>query len=411
MVKLLRCSQWQFVLIAMCLGVVCGLVLGPSAKPLGYMGSIFLSLIRMVTMPMIFFTILYGITSMDSASSLYRVSIKAIVVFLATSIIAVVIGIIVTQLLEPGVGLSKSLLEEFKGSQSLPKVNDLKGFDIFLSLIPDNIFESLSSGNILQIIVFAMFVGFILNANRDKSAVLIRVIHQCALLFFEVIKIIMKVAPFGVFGYISAMVGVEGLSVLLALSKLVLAVFIGCIAQYICFGVLIIFIARLSPIPFYKKVWGPQLIAFATSSSKATLVPLMDVSENRMGISRESSRFILPLSAALNMDGGAIYQASAAIFFAQMMGVVLSPGDYVTILLMCTLASIGGAGIPSGVLLFLGMVLNALNLPIEGVLLVATVDRLLDMMTTVINVTGCASATLLIDRSENKLNVEQYKSA
>ncbi|MDZ5761891.1 Dicarboxylate/amino acid:cation symporter [Candidatus Cyrtobacter comes] len=410
MVKLSKGSQWQFVLIAMCLGIIVGFVLGPSAKPLGYVGSVFLNLIRMVTVPMIFFTILYGITSMDSSSSLYRVSFKAIIVFITTSVIAVVIGIVVTQLLEPGVGLSRSLLEEFKGSTQLPKINDIRGFDIILSLIPGNIFESLSNGHILQIIVFAMFIGFILNANRDKSELLIKIIHQSALLFFEVIKIIMKLAPFGVFGYISAMVGVDGISVLVALGKLVLAVFIGCLVQYMVFGIIITFGARLSPIPFYRKILGPQLIAFATSSSKATLVPLMEVSENKMGISRESSRFILPLSAALNMDGGAIYQASAAVFFAQMMGVVFSPGDYITILLMCTLASIGGAGIPGGVLLFLGMVLNALNLPIEGVLLVASVDRLLDMMTTVINVTGCASATLLIDRSENKLDVDRYKS-
>ncbi len=409
MMKLYKPSQWQLVFLAMCFGVVVGVIAGPSARPLGYMGSIFLSLIKMVTVPMIFFTILYGITSMDNSSGLYRVSFKAIAVFILTSIVAVIVGVVTAQIIKPGVGLSISL-DRFRDLGKLPNVSDIKGVNIVLSIIPDNVFAAFSSGHILQIIFFSLFLGFTLNTKKEDSQLLVKLIQQCAMLFFDLIKIIMKLAPLGVFGYVSSMVGVEGLSVLIALGKLVIAISTACIVQYIVFGIILLLIARISPLPFYKKMLGPQLIAFATSSSKATLVPLMETVENKMGVSRESSRFILPLAAALNMDGGAIYQAAAAVFFAQVVGVDFTTGDYVTILLMCTLASIGGAGIPGGVLLFLGMVLNSLNLPIEGVLLVATVDRFLDMITTVINVTGCAAATLIIDKSENKTDLRIYNS-
>ena len=152
----------------------------------------------------------------------------------------------------------------------------------------------------------------------------------------------------------------------------------------------------------------PQLIAFSTSSSKATLIPLMEVAEKKLGITKQNSRFLIPLASALNMDGGAIYQGACAVFFAQMVGLDLSLAHYGTLIFMCTLASVGGAGIPGGVLLFLGMVLHSVGLPIEGVLLVASVDRLLDMGTTMINVTGDACVTLLIDRSEGTLDEETY---
>ena len=348
-------------------------------------------------------------TNIEDSSDLYRVSIKALFIFLITSIIAVSIGLLVPLILKSGVGVPKSLMQNFNHSAKV--VSDAEAFsiiDIIVNLIPANIFAALVEANMLQIIVFSLLFGLVLQSKKDECPKLVASIQEIASVFFKIIQLIMKLAPIGVFGYISSIVGVEGVSILYSLVSLVFTIAVGCIIQYIMYIILIILFGKISPIPFLRKVLGAQMLAFATSSSKATLVPLMDIAENDMGISKQKSRFLLPLSAALNMDGGAIYQASSAVFFAQILGIDFTIGQYVTLFLMCTLASIGGAGIPGGVLLFLGMVLNSVGLPMEAVLLVASIDRILDMMTTVINVTGCACVTLLVDKSENTLNIKKY---
>lgn len=403
-------SSWQQVLIGLILGGIIGQILGPDSKNFSYLGIVFLNLIKMVTVPMIFFTIIYGMTSIESTKGLYRISIKAIFTFILTSLLAVSVGLLVTQIFKPGVGISPSALNQFKGAKNLPVVDSLSITEILIDLIPTNIFAAMAEAHILQVVVFALFIGAMMNVKRNECAEVIKVCQQTALLFFKVIQTIMYIAPIGVFGYIAAIVGTEGLGILFALSKLIITIGAGCFIQYLLFGVLILIFCRLSPLPFYRKIIGPQLIAFGTSSSKATLVPLMDVAENKLGISRQSSRFLLPLSSALNMDGGAIYQSSCALFFAQMLGMDFSIAQYIILFFMCTLASIGGAGIPGGVLLFLGMVLHSVGLPIEGVLLVASIDRFLDMITTVINITGCACVTILIDCSEKTLNSKTYNN-
>ncbi|MDJ1407706.1 MAG: dicarboxylate/amino acid:cation symporter [Candidatus Midichloria sp.] len=405
-----KIALWQQILFALVLGAIVGSILGPEAKSFGYLGVVFLNLIKMVTIPMILFTIIYGMTSMEGSSNLYRISYKAAVIFMTTSTLAVSVGLTVASLLKPGIGVSPNLLKQFHGSSQLPRVQDLSFVETLIHLIPSNVFAAIADGNILQIIVFAFFFGVILQSKRDDCKQLVLVVHQIAITFFKIIQTIMKISPIGVFGYISAMVGVEGISVLVSLGKLVMTIMLGCLFHYCLLGVLLFLVGRLSPFAFYKKILGAQLIAFATSSSKATLVPLMEICETQLGVSRQKSRFILPLSAALNMDGGAIYQASCAVFFAQMMEVDFTVGQYITLFLMCTLASIGGAGIPGGVILFLGMVLHSVGLPIEGVLLIATIDRIADMMTTVINVTSCGCITVIIDRSEKTLNTKIYYS-
>ncbi len=406
-----KITLWQQVLVALFIGIIVGVALGPKASSLKYLGLIFLNLIKMVTVPMIFFTIIYGITSIEGSSDLYRISYKAIGTFIFTSSLAVMIGLFITSIIKPGINISPSVLNQFHDSVKLPELQKSSPIETVIGLIPSNIFAAMAEGNILQVIVFAFFLGSILQSKHNDCAKLISIMHQIAMVFFKIIQVIMKISPLGVFGYVSSIVGVEGISILLSLGKLLFTILLGCLCQYMLYGVIIMVLAKISPIPFYKKIAGPQLIAFATSSSKATLVNLMEVCENRLGISRQKSRFVLPLAAALNMDGGAIYQASCAVFFSQMMGVDFSIGQYITLFFMCTLASIGGAGIPGGVLLFLGMVLHSVGLPIEGVLLVATVDRLLDMITTALNVTGCGCVTLIIDKSEKTLNKKIYYSA
>jgi Na+/H+-dicarboxylate symporter len=401
--------SWQKVFWAMLLGLITGFLLEDKAAPLGYLGIIFLNLIKMVIVPLIFCTIIYGITGIESHQGLGRITLKAIIIFFTTAIIAGIIGLVTSSLLEPGLGPNKDkILTLLAKSATLDHTASLEGF--FLNIIPSNIFEAATKGNILQIIFFAFFFGIIVHKKRNHCGELIKIFHQAAQIFFSMIEAIMKLAPLGVFGYMASLAGSGGLDLLTILAKLIATITLASFIQYLVFGLIIFLFGKLSPIPFYKKIFDIQLLAFSTSSSKAVLVPMMNKGEQDLGFTKETSRFILPLAAALNMDGGAIYQVSVAVFFSQVYGLDLTLQHYFIILFMSTIASIGGAGIPSGVLLFLGMVLTAIGLPMEGVLLVATVDRILDMITTVINVTGDIFATLMVEKSEKRLNIQKYNS-
>ncbi len=406
-----KIPAWQKVMLGMVLGITFGFFYPTIGVKLEFLGTIFIHLIKMITVPMIFFTIIYGITSFENHDGLGRITIKAVATFLTTAAFAVIIGLICANIIQPGMNQEGSKIVEMlhnaeKNFTSHANKQDM--LSILIGIIPTNIFNSFSEGNILHVILFAMFLGSIMNSKRDQSREIIALCHQCAQLMFKMIETVMKVAPIGVFGYMASLVGSEGLNIMIILGKLIITILIGCVIQYLFFGVLLMVWGKLSPFPFYKKILGPQLIALSTSSSKATLVPMMNIVENDMGVSKQSSRFLLPLSSALNMDGGAIYQASCAIFFSQLLGVSLEWVDYITLIVLCTIASIGGAGIPGGVLLFLGMVLSSIGVPIEGVLLIASIDRILDMATTVINITGDACVTVLIDKSEGSLNETVY---
>lgn len=415
--KILHPSQLQRIIIGMIFGILIGFTFKEKAAPLEYFGILFLNMLKMVTIPLIFFTIVYGITNTENPENLLHISRKAIFMFMITALLAVCIGFAIANIMKPGVGADISILNNSiytaDAQQLEHQQNEFQNKSIveeLINLVPTNIFSALVNGNIIQIILFAFFIGSILNIKRQSCKELITIFHQITIVLLEMIKYIMYIAPIAVFGYISAMIGSGGMVIIEILLKLIFSIILGCIVQYIIFGLMILFYAKLNPIPFYRKIIGVQIIAFTTSSSKATLAQLMKLGEEELGISEQSTKFVLPLSAALNMDGGAIYQATCAIFFSQMMGVDLSFSNYITLLLMCTLASIGGAGIPGGVLLFLGMVLQSVGLPIEGVLIIASVDRILDMITTTLNVTGDICVTLLLDRSEKRLNEKIYYS-
>ncbi len=402
-------KSWQKITFAMICGILVGIYFGKDAVLLKPLGDIFLNLIKMVTIPLIFFTLIYGITNIENSQDLKRIGSKAVVTFLGTGMFAVIIGIITSLLLKPGVG-AVITLPKASVKDSLPNIGSHSITDLLVGIIPKNAISAMAEGHILQVILFAFFVGCCLNLMRDECSGVITLCRQTAQLSFKMIALIMKLAPLGVFGYMAYIVGDHGFDVIVTLSKLIFTIFLACFIQYLMFGVLIFVWARLSPLPFYRKMFETQLIAFSTSSSKATLVTLMNVAEKKLGITKQNSRFLIPLASALNMDGGAIYQGACAVFFAQMVGLDLTMAHYLTLLFMCTLASVGGAGIPGGVLLFLGMVLNSVGLPVEGVLLVASIDRILDMVTTLINVTGDACVALLIDRSEGTLDEKIYMS-
>ena len=235
-------------------------------------------------------------------------------------------------------------------------------------------------------------------------------IHDWAQVIFRMIEFIVRLAPLAVFGYMAWTVGTQGVEIIKILTELCAAVIAACIVQYLLYGLLIAGVARLNPMPFYRKLITTQVMAFSTSSSKATLTTAMRECETKLGVSEQICRFMLPLGAAVNMSGTAIYLAICALFFAQFFGVELHPLDYAMLLLTCTLGSIGAAGIPSGSIIFMSMVLHSVGLPIEGIGLILGVDRILDMLRTMINITGDCAITLVIDASEKTLNKKVYNS-
>jgi len=402
---------WQQVLIGLVLGIISGFVLKEKAADLKIFGTIFISLIKMVIVPLIFFALLSGITSMHGQGNFTRVGIKGFSAYILTAVFAVIIGLIAGHLFKPGAGVDLSSILQTNGQPTVLTNRTPPSITEFLiGLIPTNPIHAMASDNFLQIIIFSIFTGIVINTVGEKARPLKEFIYSASQVSFKMIEIIIKLAPLGVFGFIAWVIGTQGTDILEALAKLIFAVLSACLFQYVVFGFLIMFFARISPIPFYKKILLTQSLAFATSSSKATLSTAMTQLQDRMGVSKTNSNFLLPLGVCINMDGTAIYLGICALFFAQAYGIDLTYQNYLMLVLTCTLGSIGAAGIPSGSIIFMSMVLTSVSLPVEGIGIILGVDRILDMVRTTINITGDSAITLIVDKTEGGLDEKKYYS-
>lgn len=399
---------WHKVTIGLVLGFVFGVYLPEYAETVKPIGVIFLRLIQMIILPVIFFSLVSGITGMHDPSSLGRVGIKSVIAFLSTTFFAVIFGIIVAFVLKPGEGvvIDFGALPEksFKGS----------GFNLLefiIDIVPNNIVGAFAEGKTLQVVFFAIFTGIILNTMGSSADSVKQFSMLMSKIVLKMISKIVELSPYGAFALTAWVVGTQGIDVMVSLSRLVFAVVIAMACQYLIFGLFIIIFCRMSPMPFYKKSLEYQVVALSTGSSKASLATTMQVCRERLGVSESSTSFVLPLGASINMDGFAINLSLTTIFFAQMMGIDLSITEYMIIILMSTIGSIGGAGIPGASLIMLPMVLSAVNMPIEGVAIIAGIDRVLDLLRTAINITGDATITLVVDNSEGTLDRDVYNSA
>jgi len=423
-VKSLLGKLWFRVLLGLTLGILFGFAVGPmtSDNPLGLtgkvlltdyvkpVGTIFINLIKMVVVPLIFFSLVSGIISMTNAEAFKRIGTKAVFSFLMTGAFAVCIGLAFGTLFHPGEGVDLSMLKaHVSGSSAAPAAQEFSLVQLIVNMVPTNIVKAMADDQILQVVVFAIFVGITLNKLGDKTQALNELFKQAALLVFKLIEIIIRFSPYGVFALTSWVVGTQGVDILIALLKLVATVVGALFTQYILFGVMIIFFGRMSPMPFYRKMVEPQLLAFSTSSSKATLSTAMRVVNERIGVSKSSTSFVLPLGASINMDGTAIYLGICALFFSQAYNIPIDFHHYLVLVLTATLGSIGAAGIPGGSLIMMGMVLTSVGLPLEGIALIAGVDRILDMLRTTVNITGDSVITMLVDKSEGTFDRELYE--
>jgi Na+/H+-dicarboxylate symporter len=396
---------WHKVTIGLILGVLFGHYFPDYAVKFKFIGDIFTKAIKMVISPLIFCALVTGLTTASKSSSLGRVGLKATLAFLTTTFFAVIFGLSVGIILKPGVGVNLP----FHNHHDV--VVSAKGFDIIefiVNIIPSSFTQAMLDGNVLQIVFMAIFTSIAINKLGSVAVPIKNFFQLCNKVVLKMIGMVIEFSPYGAFALISWVVATEGLGILFGLSKLVASVLIAMIFQYLIFGVMIRFIAGISPIPFYKKSLEYQALAFATSSSKASLGTTMQVCREKLGISETSTSFILPLGASINMDGFAINLGLTSIFFAQAFGVNLAAHEYLIIILTSTLGSIGGAGIPGASLIMIPMVLASVNIPLEGVAILAGVDRILDMLRTTINITGDATITLIIDATENNLDRERY---
>ena len=396
---------WQKILIGMVSGIIVGLLLGPNAKYIKPVGTIFINLIKMLIVPLIFSSLVVGVTSIKDPQKMGRVGLKTFGLYLLTTAIAITIGLAMGNIVKPGQDIPMEASKSVE-TQEVPTVTER-----IVNLVPKNPVEAMAEADVLQIIVFAILIGLALNLAGKKGRPLLKVIESLAEVMYKLTSMVMEMAPYGVFALIAWIAGKYGLSVLLPLMKMLVGLYVACLFHIIfTIGGGILLLGKLNPIRFFRGIVDAQAVAYTTSSSSGTLPVTMRCAQENLGISNSISSFVLPLGATINMDGTALYQGVAALFVAQAYGVDLTLGNYVTIILTSTLASIGSAGVPGAGLIMLTIVLRSVGLPIDGIAIVAGIDRIMDMMRTLTNVTGDSMVALLVAKSENEFDEEIFNS-
>ncbi|MDQ0252863.1 Na+/H+-dicarboxylate symporter [Evansella vedderi] len=394
-----KLSLLNQILIAFALAIVLGLLFPNAISAVKPLGDLFLRLIQFIIGPLIVATLIAGVSSLGNPKKLAKLGSKSILYFLGTTFFAVTLGLLAGFIFSPGVGLNVAVPEA--GSVEVRETDGV--IATLLNIIPTNPFAALAEQNILQIIFFAVAVGIAITVVGEKAKPVQAFFDGFSTIMFTITGAIMKLAPIGVFGIMAPIVGDYGLAILMPLMKVILAVALACILHVaVIYSLAVKTLGKISPLQFFKGMAPAAAVAFSTSSSAATLPLTMKNATENVGVSKETSSFVLPLGATINMDGGAIYQGVAVIFIAQFFGHSLSFLDIGIVMLTATLASIGAAGVPGAGLIMLTMVLTSVGLPIEGVALVAAIDRILDMFRTATNVLGDATGSVVVERSENK---------
>lgn len=362
-------------------------------------GQVFLKSLKLLVIPLIFISLTLGVAGIKDAAQLGRVSVKTLSYFLVTTMLSITLGLAVAS--QFNFTINSNLIGNSQ-TVSIDTTSASNFKSIILNIIPDNPFTALTSGNTLQVIAFALLFGFALAQQPFKSRLTIELLESINQALLELIMIIIKLAPLGVFCLLAKTFAQQGLATIIPLSKyffvlLAVLVFQGLIIN----GLILKLLVKVSPYQFFKIASQFMVVAFSTSSSNATIPISLEIAEKKLGISNRIASFVIPLGATINMNGTSIMQAIATVFIAQVYQIDLTWNHYLTVIVTATIASIGTAGVPGVGLVMLAMVLEQVGLPIEGIGLILGVDRILDMVRTVVNVTGDSIAALWVARSEN----------
>ncbi|MGQ1911436.1 dicarboxylate/amino acid:cation symporter [Marinifilum sp. RC60d5] len=419
-----RLPLYVKILIGMGLGIIAGMLAvyfnftkftNDWIKP---WGSVFLNLLKLIAMPLIFVSLVKGISSLSNISKLSRIGLKTISLYVISTIIAVSFGLLLVNNFEPGNTFpdhKKTELQERFGSAVIVKKDQAESLkeesplQFIVDIVPDNFFKAATDNSkMLQVIFFAILFGIAMVILEDKKVKVVReFFNGIDAIILKIIDLIMLFAPYGVFALIAGLiVDFSGdIDLFTALGYYAITVVGGLLIMiFLIYPLLLKIFTPIKYTDFYKAISPAQLLAFSTSSSAATLPVTMECVENKMGVSNEVASFVLPVGVTINMDGTSCYQAIAAVFIAQVFGVNLDIYDQLIIVVTATLASIGTPGVPGGSIVMLIIVLTSVGIPIEGLALILGIDRPLDMLRTVVNVTGDATVSTIVAKTEGKLN-------
>ncbi|QWG99982.1 dicarboxylate/amino acid:cation symporter [Bacillus mycoides] len=406
-------KQTKAILIALFLGLVVGLTLNLAApsifEPLNQyafnpLGQLFIRLIKMLVVPVVFISIVLGAAGLGDPKQLGRIGLKSISFFLVTTAVAISIAVTFALIIKPGVGGNfKTDGLKYEGAKT-----ETSFVDTLLNIVPDNPAKAMADGNMLQIIAFAALIGLGLAVLGKRVQGVHSLLEQGNELMMYLVNLVMKLAPIGTFGLLASSVGKMGLAGVAAMFKYMIVVMLVLIIHGVfVYGGLLKVLAKESIIRFFKHFGPVMAIGFSTSSSNASLPFAMKTAQEKLGVPKAISSFVQPLGATINMDGTAIMQGVATVFIAQVYGVELTLPQLAMVVLTAVLASIGTAGVPGVGLVMLTMVLNQVNLPVEGSALIIGIDRILDMSRTAVNISGDAICAMIVANSEEKYNTDQ----
>ncbi|MBO6703337.1 MAG: dicarboxylate/amino acid:cation symporter [Pseudomonadales bacterium] len=362
-------------------------------------GKAFVASLKLLVVPLVFVSLACGASNLSDGSSLGRIGLKTISLYLLTTAIAITLALTVANIVNPGLGMALTTEANFVGRESPP----LK--EVIIGIVPTNPIKAMAEGNMLQVIVFAILVGVAIAKSGEAGARVRSTLVDWNEVIMRLIMMLMAVAPAGVFCLMVTLFTNMGFAAIGDLIKYFMTVAGVLVLHFLLtYSMMVRFVANLSPIAFYREFYPVMAYAFSTSSSNATLPITLETVEHRLGVKNEVASFTVPLGATINMDGTAIMQGVATVFIAQAYGIDISFTGYLMVVLTATLASIGTAGVPGVGLITLALVLQQVGLPVEGIALIIGVDRLLDMMRTAINVSGDAAIATIVAKSEGKFD-------
>ncbi|MCB1683685.1 MAG: dicarboxylate/amino acid:cation symporter [Pseudomonadales bacterium] len=407
------------ILIGMAAGVVLGLGVQALGLPAehwlrsvvvdGFVdagGDIFIRSLMLMVVPLVFISLICGAASLGSHGNMGRVGGKTIGLYLLTTSIAISVALLLATIVAPGEGArgKEVVLTEFVAKDPTP----IK--DTFVNIFPTNPVAAMAEGNMLQVILFALLLGIALSRSGPAGTRLLALFDDLNTVMMKLITLLIELAPLGVFCLMTTLFASVGWQEIYKLLAYFLTVVVALLVHAgIVFPTLLTLLGRVSPVKFFVKMREPMLVAFSTASSGATLPVTLRTVEQRLGVKNEVAAFAIPLGATINMDGTAIMQGVATVFIAQFYAIDLTLADYLMVILTATMASIGTAGVPGVGLIMLAMVLNQVGLPVEGIVLIIGVDRLLDMLRTSVNITGDAMVATIVAKSENDLDLAVFE--
>lgn len=392
------------IMIGFVLGIIAGLILGPEAEKLAFLGTLLTRLLTMVVAPLVLGLLICSAADVKDFKTLGKIGGKTIIIFLGGTAVAVAIGLVLSNLMQIGAGFTMPSDVTYDAKE-VPSV-----VDTLMNIVPTNPFNALSTQNLLQIIFFALLLGFALIAIGDKGAPVLNFFRAWTEAWKEITNIVLEFTPYGVFGLMANIVGKYGLDIMLPFLKTIGACYLTCFlfTVFVQGGLMVGLYGGISPMKFFSTMKEAMLFVFATCSSVAT-IPLNLKCTKKLGVSEKIADFVVPFGAVMNMNGTAIYEAVAVVFASQVFGIHLTVTQQIMVMVTAVLASIGTAGIPGSGLVMLTIVLNAVNLPLETIGLLAGIDRILNMARVIPNIVGDAAAAVVVAKSEGELHPELVK--